>query len=109
MSIKITNQGSCRLLELKDMIALAKTILGIPGHDCTQFHVVDKFLDRHCVRGYWWIEVPIYRLSKEDVGQRQTLYLGMIKLLQSGTTEQIGFASDVLPTEEYECTGCYIF
>jgi len=102
ISCNVNDSDRLRLLELKDMIALAKMILGISGHDCTQFHVVDKVLDRDCVRGYWWIEVPIYRLSKEDVGQRPTLYLGMIKLLKPGTRKQIGFASDALPTEEYE-------
>jgi len=86
------------LQKMKDMIALTKTIRGIPGHECAKFHVVDYNLENESVRKFWSIVVPIYRLSSDSNAQRPTLDLANIKFI--GETE--GRAADILPTDEYE-------
>lgn len=89
------------------MIALAKTILGIPGipgHEWVRFCVVDKDPDQGDVRSCWSIVVPMYRLlENENVGQRPTLNLGAIKLVwRRGTRQPKRRPSDALATAEYE-------
>jgi hypothetical protein len=86
------------LQKMKDMIALTKTIRGIPGHENARFHVVDFDLDGDSVRKFWSIVVPIYRLSSSSNAQRPTLDLGHIKVIG----EPEGIAADVLPAKEYE-------
>lgn len=88
------------LQKMKDMIALTKTIRGLPGHENARFHIVDYDLSHDSVRKYWSIIVPIYRLSEDEKAaakQRPTLNLSNIKL--SDTDE---LACDALSNEDYE-------
>lgn len=95
---EIDEDDQVALHKLKDMIALTKTIRGIPGHESAKIHIVDTDLERDCVRKFWGIKVPTYRLSGEADGQRPTLDLANIKLLDDMERR----AGDTLPPEEYE-------
>jgi len=82
---------------MKDMIALTKTIRGIPGHESARIHVVDHDLDSDMVRKFWCVVVPVYRLSPDNA-QRPTLDFANIKLVDNG--ERI--AAETLCPEDYE-------
>jgi hypothetical protein len=99
-SEQVDNQDQITLQRMKDMIALTKTIRGLPGHENARFHVVDYDRENNSVRKVWTIVVPIYRLSDESNGQRPTLNLAKIKLLSKGKEEEC--AADALSTEDYE-------
>lgn len=88
------------LKKLKDMINLTKTIRGIPGHEFVRMHIIDTDLERDCVRKYWAIRLPTYRLPGAAEGQRPTLDLANIKLLRDGKEEVC--AADTLSVDEYE-------
>jgi len=97
----VDDQDQLTLQKMKDMIALTKTIRGLPGHESAKFHVVDYDLETESVRKFWSIVVPVYRLSDDEAnGQRPTLNLAGIKLLDKSDTEEN--AGDVLPTEDFE-------
>jgi len=85
------------LQKMKDMIALTKTIRGIPGHESARIHVVDHDLDSDMVRKFWCVVVPVYRLSPDNA-QRPTLDFANIKLVDNG--ERI--AAETLCPEDYE-------
>lgn len=87
------------LQKQKDMIALTKTIRGIPGSETAKFHVIDEDLDANAVRSLWSILIPIYRLSEHGNGQRPTLNFASIRLLSNGGEE---LAAKALSTEDYE-------
>jgi hypothetical protein len=95
----VDNSERITLQNMKDMIALTKTIRGLPGHESAKFHVIDYNLSNNSVRKFWSIIVPIYRLSEDDKGQRPTLNLSNIKLIDSKDEE---YAADTLSTEDYE-------
>ena len=100
-SEEVDDQEQLTLQKMKDMIALTKTIRGLPGHESAKFHVVDYDLETESVRKFWSIVVPVYRLSDDKAnGQRPTLNLASVKLL--GTSETEENAGDVLSTEDFE-------
>jgi hypothetical protein len=84
------------LQRVRDMFALTKTIRGMPGHESARFHVVDYECESVNV---WTIVVPIYRLSEESDGQRPTLNLANIKLVEKDKEER---AFDALSSQQYE-------
>ena len=86
------------LQKLKDMINLTKTIRGIPGHESARMHIIDTDVQNGRVTKYWVIRIPTYRLAGETDGQRPTLDLANIRLLD----DKEDCAADVLPTEDYE-------
>ena len=95
----VDNAERITLHQMKDMIALTKTIRGYAGHETARLHIVDyepSNLDR--VRKVWSIVVPVYRLLGSDASsQRPTLNLANITLKEDDKR-----AADELPSDEYE-------
>ena len=87
------------LQEMKDLINLTKTIRGIPGNEASRFHLVEYNTETHAVQNFWSILVPVYRLS-QDVGQRPTLNLATVSLLEKNKEAEI--AAKALSQEDYE-------
>jgi hypothetical protein len=93
----VDNDQRITLQKMKDMIALTKTIRGLPGHETAKFHVIDYDLSNDSARKYWSIIIPIYRLSEDEKTQRPTLNFANIKI---SDTEEL--ACDTLSNEDYE-------
>src|SRR5436190_4329045 len=94
---EVENTERITLQNMKDMIAMTKTIRGLPGHETARFHLVDYDLSSDSARKFWPIKIHIYRLSEDEKQQCPTLNLANIKL-----TETDELACEALSNEDYE-------
>ena len=96
---EVDNSERITLQNMKDMIALTKTIRGLRGHESAKFHVIDYNLSNDSVRKFWSIIVTYIVFQKMIRVNDQLLNLSNIKLIDSKDGE---FAADTLSTEDYE-------